>query len=108
MNKKYKIFGDWFLYHEKNIEEIELSKSFIDELETKIKTLGDYTWEIGPGFNKPLAFTISPGGAPCLLLETKKIISYAPLLDKWEFYASRRIKQWNNYFDVLSMGKNFQ
>ena len=73
MNEKYKIFWKWFLNHEKIIEEIYLNKTFIDELEIKIKTLGDFTWELGPGFNKPLAFTISPGDDPNLLLETKKL-----------------------------------
>lgn len=105
MNKKYQFFWEWFLNHKKEIEEINLNHLFIKDLEAKIKILGDFIWEIGPGLKKPFAFTISPGGDPALLVETKEIISYAPALEEWEFYYSKQIKEWDNYFDIFINGE---
>jgi len=57
--------------------------------------------EIGPGQEKALSLTISPGGDPELLDTTKEIISLAPVLDNWEFLYAKPVKKWDNYFEVF-------
>jgi hypothetical protein len=105
VRENYKSFWKWFVENKENIKEINSTDYFINELDKRIKEIGNFTWEMGPGINKPLSFTISPGGDPDLLIKTKEIVSLAPNINEWEFYPSIQIKQWNNYFNAFIKGK---
>lgn len=105
MEEKYKLFWKWFLEHQDNIIEVNSKDSFVKELDKKVKELGNYSWEIGPGKKNSLAFTISPGGDKELLEKTKKIIGFAPNISGWEFYSSIQIKEWSNFFTTFINGK---
>jgi hypothetical protein len=47
-------------------------------------------WEIGPGKQKRYSLTISAEGRARVRPLANKIVSLAPTLDEWEFYASRQ------------------
>ena len=67
----------------------ELSNYF-DE---KILSFGHFTWEINDGFSKEYQLVISPNREFELLQLSKKIISNAPEMEKWEFaYPKAKVK----------------
>jgi hypothetical protein len=101
MNNKYKHFWSWFIHNKQLFEEPEISDKAIELIDQQINRLGDFTWEIGPGIIKSLSLTISPGGDRNLLAITREIVSQAPIIDNWEFYYAKPVKEWDNYFDVI-------
>ncbi|MGN6293497.1 MAG: hypothetical protein ACTHMV_12205 [Chitinophagaceae bacterium] len=101
MEKKYKQFWSWFVQNKALFESLEISDQSVELIDEEINVLGDFTWEIGPGQLKSFSLTISPGGDRTLLPITKKIISYAPSLNDWEFCYAKPVKEWENYFDVM-------
>jgi hypothetical protein len=105
MENKYKQFWSWFVQNRQLFEQDRISDQSVELIDQEISSLGDFAWEIGPGRQKSLSLTISPGGDPILLSTTKKIISYAPILDNWEFNYAKPTKEWDNYFDVIVNGK---
>lgn len=105
MEKKYKQFWDWFVQDRTRFERHEISDQSVELIDQKINTLGNFAWEIGPGQLKSFSLTISPGGDCTLLPVTKKIISYAPSLNNWEFHYAKPIKEWEHYFNVTISGK---
>lgn len=107
MDDKYLIFWNWFTKHKQMLSNLNINDSFIMQLDSRVLSLGNFVWEVGPGINKPHSFTISPGGDFNLLKDTKRIISFAPKLEDWEFYYAKRIKDWNNYFHVIADGVKY-
>lgn len=100
MEVKYKKFWNWFTQNRRIFEGSAISEESIEIIDREISELGNFAWEIGPGQLKPLFLAISPGGDSTLLPDTRKIISYAPVLENWEFYYAKPIKNWENYFEV--------
>jgi hypothetical protein len=105
MNIKYGQFWNWFFQNKALFEETKITDQSIELIDQKIRELGDFAWEIGPGDIKLLSLTISPGGDRALLSTTRKIISHAPILDDWEFHYAKPVKNWDNYFEVVVNGK---
>lgn len=92
-------FWVWFSENYKNFGEHYENDELLNTLDNKIYDLGGYAWEIGPGIDTKNQLVISPGGDIDLLLDTKRIISYAPTLLDWSFYYAKPPKQWEFLFD---------
>lgn len=101
--KKIDDFWSWF---GKSADQLSLGKkSSIRQLGVKVESLGDYGWEIGPGFHgdgESKSFVLSPKGNPELLEQTKAIIAKAPYIDNWEFWPAKPPKKWNRKFYFTS------
>jgi hypothetical protein len=70
--------------------------SLLEHLDKRIVDLDSrLSWEIGPGSSEPLQLVISPNLDLDLLPTARKIVSAAPVLDGWEFYSTRRPKNWD-------------
>jgi hypothetical protein len=93
-------FWDWFQQFDFASEAILTDGAFLFELDKRISDFGNFVWEVGPGKYKPYSLVISPGGDVELLEDTKEFISVAPVMENWEFYFSRQIKEWKNCFSV--------
>jgi hypothetical protein len=77
----------------------------IEELDRRVTSLGELSWEIGPAPDADAnALVVTPGGRADLLPLTKQIISRAPACDGWQFYAAKPPKQWNLRFTVEAGG----
>lgn len=105
---KYEEFWNWFEKCQNLLEEVTLTHPIISEIDIQVKKLGDFTWEIGPGIDKPYSFTLSPGGDMDLLTISKEIISFSPSLKEWEFYHAKPQKDWDKYFDVIINDKKIR
>jgi hypothetical protein len=92
-------FWDWFVEIEQTLQEDFEQEPLIKEISRKVRELGNFGWEIGPGIKKPYLFVISPNGNPELLEGTKEVISYAPkiLSLHWEFYPAKPPKVWQDF-----------
>lgn len=62
----------------------------IAELDRRVSDLGDFAWEVGPGFSARHMLAISPDGEVDLLEVTRAIVAMAPNMSGWEFYSSRQ------------------
>lgn len=86
-------FWLWFERIYSEFEE-ELDNSLlISDLDEKVCSLGDFTWELGPGQMKKYQLVISPGGDIEKLPLTEYIVSFAPEIAEWEFYAAKQKKE---------------
>lgn len=97
--RKIAEFWDWF---SKNCGSFGIdfnNTELLKELDRWITSLGNFSWEIGPGTDKENALVISPGGDLALLNETKRIVGEAIKSDSWEFYYAKQPKQWELKFD---------
>ena len=61
-------------------------------------------WEITPGLIAARQFTISPNMDRQLRDTAQQIISSAPVLTHWEFYAARMPKEWNYKLQIENPG----
>jgi hypothetical protein len=61
-------------------------------------------WEITPGLMTARQFTISPNMDRELRNIAQQIISSAPVLAHWEFYAARMPKEWNYKLQIENPG----
>ena len=76
---------------ESNIE----TPAILKELDTRLRNLNPkLSWEIGPGVFKPCQLVISPNLNRDLRGKAEKIVTGAPVLPAWEFYAARQRKEW--------------
>lgn len=76
------------------------NQSLVDELDSRIANMGNYSWEIGPGFRNPdnSMLVFSPSGDAQILEDTRNIVDRAPFIAGWEFYPAKPPKQWNRVF----------
>lgn len=84
-------FWKWFAYNAGRFkDESEPGDAFIHEIDEHVSRLGNFAWELGPGYYTANMFVLSPGGDKARLDETRAVIARAPELDGWEFYHSRQ------------------
>lgn len=95
-------FWAYFSANYKSIESVYSTPEFQDEFAGKVRLLGDFEWEIGPGTHEPYSLTISPGGDALRLEMTRIIIAMAPRIIGWEFHAVRLPKDWDLRFFIVS------
>jgi hypothetical protein len=95
------MFWDWFgSYATAFVADID-NPARHQEIDKKVRTLNPgLSWEVGPGRKAEWQFVISPSLDRALLAITRKIVSKAPQLDGWEFFAARQPKVWNYKFEV--------
>jgi hypothetical protein len=115
MNKeKINNLWKWFFSNEQVIKDCIENDSaskkdyIIEHLDNLVLDLGVFTWEIGPGINRPWSFTISPNGDKELIKKSKKIIESAPDIADWEFHYSKPAKDWNREFTIFDNFLNKQ
>lgn len=99
-------FWNWFVEVSPQIEtalDLGDCTAFVSLISSKVKdyapTLG---WEIGPGFNKPYAFSFTLNGDLKNLRKATQAVKSAPQLPKWEFNASRPPKKWSGEFAMTN------
>lgn len=106
IREKMEEFWEWFANNEKLIAEIlnddfhDGRKSLARNMDNFILQFGMFTWEMGPVEGK-YYLTISPNGNEELLEVSKELVSYAPVLSQWEFYASKPKREWDLKFRVF-------
>ena len=75
-------------------EEEPVNKELIVEsMNNRVLDFGMFTWEIGPGKDRPYYFLISPNGDKERLALSRQIIHHAPELPDWEFHAARPLRE---------------
>lgn len=99
-------FWGWFNSNQGNFREHFENQELLSELDQWICSLGDFSWEVGPGIEKPNALIISPNGVLELLQVTKEIVSLAPKLDEWEFHYAKPPKNWELQFSIQDENEN--
>src|SRR5262249_33183984 len=92
----------WFISVSRQFGPRFENRDLIEQLDKKVLELGDFSWEIGPGWRDTQANSLvfSPGGDKARLEETRRIVSLAPVCQGWEFYPAKPPKNWNCYFLV--------
>ena len=101
---KIKLFWEWFQQMEKQIkaffteEELVDKEALIEAINNKVLDFGTFSWQIGPGKNKPYYFTISPNGNPEWLRVSRQIVRAAPELRDWEFNHAKPAADWSEPF----------
>ena len=106
VREKMEEFWEWFANNEKLIAEIlnddfhEGRKSLARNMDNFILQFGMFTWEMGPAEGH-YYLTVSPNGNEELLEVSKELVSYAPVLRRWKFYASKPKKEWDLKFRVF-------
>jgi hypothetical protein len=99
MKEKIEKFWNWFSDNCNKFGSKFENTSLLEELDTRVTSLGDYSWEVGPGKIKENALTISPNGILKLLPETQKIIEHAKTCKDWEYYYAKQPKDWDFVFE---------
>jgi hypothetical protein len=88
-------FWRWFSGIAATLESNLETPALLKELDTRLRNLSPkLSWEIGLGLSKPCQFVISPNLSRDLREEARKIVTRAPFLPSWEFYAVRQRKEW--------------
>jgi hypothetical protein len=75
------------------------NSQLINELDEWVTSLGEFTWEIGPGKVKANALVLSPNGDKDLLESTKEMIQSAIECKDWEYYYAKQPKDWSLEFE---------
>lgn len=65
-----------------------------EEIDSKVRNLGPFDWEIGPSNKSLLFFAISPNLTIESFNLTKEIIKYAPECENWIFLSSKPKKEY--------------
>jgi len=99
-------FWNWFSENQNEFGKHFENQSLLKELDLRITSLGDFSWEVGPGSKKPNALVISPGGHIELLKVTKEIIDLAPDFIEWEFHHAKPPKVWDLKFSIQDENEN--
>ncbi len=86
---------DWFVLNQGSLFPEMITTDLINELDSKILSLGNFSWEIREGLTKDNLLIISPNGNVELLDSTKEIIKRSPNLPNWEFLHYKPAKEWD-------------
>lgn len=88
-------FWHWFCEVAAALETNVVPPALLKELDDRVRSLDpELSWEIGPGLSKPCQLVISPNLSRDLREKARKIVTRAPTLPAWEFYAARQRKEW--------------
>jgi hypothetical protein len=93
-------FWKWFCTVSDRLAQDYEDQEILDELDSRVSTLGEVAWELGPGKARECALTITPDGDRQLLSWTQRIVAMAPELPDWEFYCARQKKEWELQFSI--------
>lgn len=98
-------FWNWFSENCRNFGPDFSNSQLLMELDSRVRQLGDFTWEVGPGKIHDSALVISPAGNIDLLPTTKEIIQNARKCEGWEYYYAKPPKEWGLIFDFQTAGE---
>jgi hypothetical protein len=105
-HKNINLFWTWFSAIADNLASNVEDNSLLTELDKKILKLDPrLSWEIGPGRTREWQLVISPNLDRELREVADAIIAEAPVLPRWQFYSSRRPKEWNYQFQLEIGGR---
>jgi hypothetical protein len=94
-------FWHWFCEVAAALETNVVPPPLLKELDTRVRNLDpELSWEIGPGLSKPCQLVISPNLSRDLREKARKIVTRAPILPAWEFYAARQRKEWQYQLEL--------
>ena len=96
-----KRFWRWFKEHLQEIEAGYDADRVVKEIDRHVRSLGPFTWEIGPGRDKEFSFVLSPGGNASLVNMCRRVVSRAPIFASWELHSSKPPKDWSYKFSFL-------
>lgn len=92
--RKIDEFWTWFRSIAASLVANVENSTLLQELDTKINRLGsDLSWEIGPGGCEPWQLVISPNLSRDLRPRAQEIISYAPVVEGWEFHFAKEAER---------------
>ena len=100
MKKKINLFWEWFASIANLLAPNFENETLLEEIDYKVSSLGNFSWEIGPGKVKDNSFTLSPNGNVELLKEAKYILSLSPIIDNWELHFAKQRKEWDFIFHL--------
>jgi len=92
---KIHAFWEWFMENEGVIrkffeaEELVNKELLVEMINNRVLDFGLFTWEVGPGVDKPYYLLISPNGDKDLLGLSRSVVHAAPDLPQWEFYPAK-------------------
>jgi hypothetical protein len=92
-------FWAWFYENSQNFGEKFDNRELLAELDSRITTLGPFSWEIGPGKFQENSLVISPNGDLEVLEYSKAVVEKAKQWPGWEFYYAKPPKKWELKFD---------
>jgi hypothetical protein len=96
-------FWRWFAENAPGLSAGTRNSSALEALDRHVMALNPkLSWEIGPGRHKPNQFVVSPNLDRSLREETRRIVSRAPLIEDWEFYSTRQLKEWKYQVELAS------
>ncbi len=102
MENNIEIFWNWFTLNKELLSPEVVTEEQIDVLDSKIQSMGDFSWEIGYDENEGKNFlVISPEGDKDMLEKTYEIINLAPKNINWVFYPFKQPKKWELIFDLF-------
>ena len=96
--ERIEAFWSWFERTSPRIARNFEDLALLGEIDARVRELGDFAWEVGPGVDAPNALVISPGGNLELLPHTQRIVAEAPSIPDWEFHAAKPPKRWDLRF----------
>lgn len=109
MNKKdVTLFWQWFADNAASMDNERRKDTFLAGIDDQVEALGDFAWEIGPGYQTGNMFVLSPHGNKELLKETQSIIEEAPKLTNWEFYYAKQPTQAQLKFILYTDNREFE
>ena len=105
-NRHLNEFWEWFSENAKDIA-AEARPETLGVLDEKLHGVDPrLSWEIGPGRHEPWLLSISPNLDRELIEESRAVVSAAPEVPGWEFYAMRQPKQWDYQVEIDEDGSS--
>lgn len=98
--EKIREFWTWFATSAPHFGDSYQNEDLLAQLDSRVTSLGDFAWEVGPGRTAENAFVLSPGGDRALLAEARAIVGAAPSLPGWEFHSAKPPKDWKPRFEI--------
>ena len=108
-HKKVIEFWTWFKTIAQDLSQKPTDGILIQQIDSFVKNLGPYDWELGPYNSTNFYFAISPNLSFKLLEETKQIIELAPTCEGWSFLSAKPPKEWKGIWKMKNeFGKEIQ
>jgi hypothetical protein len=104
--KKVNRFWAWFASVSKELLDNPTDPSLISQIDSRVRSIGSFDWEIGPWGNSLFYFAISPGLNIEKLTITRSVVDLALDCAGWQFLPSKPPKEWNGIWKMNNeMGK---
>lgn len=97
-------FWTWFSTISNELGDDLANERLHDELDARIRSLGEIAWEIGPGSTAENALAVSPDGDVDRLPLTQRIVALAPKVPRWEFHPARPARAAGLEFWIATSG----